>query len=91
MATQNVSKEDFQKLVKVVKAMRGEIADLWERVNRDDSNHGEMEDETRQIAERARRAVVRIEKRLKEEDACVRQIGEASRWSADSRDAREGT
>lgn len=61
----NVDKEDFRKLVKVVKGLRVEVSDLWQRVNDDDSAHGEMEDETREIAERARRSVQRLEKRVK--------------------------
>lgn len=65
MATQNVSREDFKKLVGVVKGLRSEVADLWERVNADDSSHGEMEDETRLIAERARRLADRLDKRVK--------------------------
>lgn len=54
------------KIVGVVKDLRSQVQDLWDRVNADDEAHGLQEDETRAIAERARRLAQRLEKTVKE-------------------------
>lgn len=61
-----VSREDFQKLVKVVKDLRQNLGEAWEEIGRVESDRAEQEDEIREIAERNRRAVNRLDKRIKE-------------------------
>lgn len=51
-------------VIRELKKQRGVIQELWDRLNTDDEAHGIMEDETREMAERARRAVLRFEKKL---------------------------
>lgn len=59
-------KERLARLERIAKRHRAEIDDLWARVNEDSNAHSQFEDETRDIAERARRASNRVAKQLKE-------------------------
>lgn len=53
-------------LIKWRKEVKSEIQDIWDRINSDSDARAEFEDETRDIAERARRLALRVEKQLKE-------------------------
>jgi chromosome segregation ATPase len=58
--------ERLDRVEKRYKSLKAEVQDLWDRVNEDGNAHSQMEDETRDIAERARRAANRVSKQLKE-------------------------
>jgi prefoldin subunit 5 len=59
--------EKFKKaVVKSLKSIRAEIADLWTRINLVDDTETQIADEAVSKAERAARAVRRLEKRVKE-------------------------
>jgi hypothetical protein len=53
-------------LIKWRKEVKAEIQDIWDRINGDSDAAAEFADETRSIAERARRLAARVEKELKE-------------------------
>lgn len=58
--------ERLDRIERILKRHRAEIDDLWARVNEDSNAHSQFEDETRDIAERARRAANRVGKQMKE-------------------------
>lgn len=53
-------------LIKWRKELQAEIQDIWDRINSDSTATAEFSDETRAIAERARRLAQRVQKSLKE-------------------------
>ena len=53
-------------LIKWRKEVKQEIQDIWDRINGDSDAASEYADETRDIAERARRLAQRVKKQLDE-------------------------
>jgi hypothetical protein len=53
-------------LIEWRKKVKVEIQDIWDRINGDSTAAAEFADETRDIAERARRLAQRVQKNLNE-------------------------
>jgi len=61
-----VTKEQWKKLVKIVRAQDQSIKDLWEELGRWNDVRAGEEDDLRELMERNRRAVNRLARRVKE-------------------------
>lgn len=64
MAPSRTPEERITRLAKRVKALEGRVDELFQIISDNEAARAEYEDETRDIAERARRAVTRIGKRV---------------------------
>lgn len=64
VAKVRTTEERLARLEKGIKSIRSEMQDLWDRINSDSDAQAQFADETRDIAERARRAATRLGKKL---------------------------